>query len=210
MTANAMQGDREMCLEAGMDDYISKPIRMEELVRALSKCREELKVSPLKVERSEGKIQPSNPEYTFTQNATGTTFTQSATSNASEEIIDVAVFQELREMINHDGILESVIDSYVEETPKLLQAMHTALAHLHRVEVDNNEAMVLQRSAHTLKSTSATLGATHLAQLCGVLEALKPMGNWTEATTLVSQIETEYEKVKAALLQKIRQLNSIG
>jgi len=38
MTANAMQGDREICLEAGMDDYVSKPIRVDELVRALSRC----------------------------------------------------------------------------------------------------------------------------------------------------------------------------
>jgi len=37
MTANAMQGDRELCLEAGMDDYISKPIRVDELVAALNR-----------------------------------------------------------------------------------------------------------------------------------------------------------------------------
>ena len=39
MTANVMQGDREMCLAAGMNDYISKPIRVEELVGALSRCQ---------------------------------------------------------------------------------------------------------------------------------------------------------------------------
>ena len=39
MTANAMQGDREMCLDAGMDDYVSKPIRVDELVQALERCR---------------------------------------------------------------------------------------------------------------------------------------------------------------------------
>ena len=37
MTANAMQGDRELCLDAGMDDYISKPIHTDELVGALSR-----------------------------------------------------------------------------------------------------------------------------------------------------------------------------
>ena len=39
ITANAMQGDRQACLQAGMDDYISKPLRLEELSQALSKCQ---------------------------------------------------------------------------------------------------------------------------------------------------------------------------
>ena len=37
MTANAMQGDREMCLAAGMDDYLTKPIRVDRLVEALTR-----------------------------------------------------------------------------------------------------------------------------------------------------------------------------
>jgi CheY-like chemotaxis protein/HPt (histidine-containing phosphotransfer) domain-containing protein len=210
MTANAMQGDREMCLKAGMDDYISKPIRMEELIRALSKCQDELKVSKLNIESSKDNLQPSTFQPSTFQPSTfqPSTF-QPSTFNPSDLALNATVFQELREMVNQDAVLVSVIDSYLEESPRMLQAMRKAVDRLHAVAVDKDEAEALHRVAHTLKSTSATLGATRLSQLCGELERLEITGNLAGVAAMVSQVETEYEKVKTALLQKLWQLNSM-
>jgi HPt (histidine-containing phosphotransfer) domain-containing protein len=176
-----MQGDREMCLEAGMDDYISKPIRVEELALALSRCQQ--------------------------------TQEQSSTTDA----LDLSIFQELGEMVNNDEVLVRVIDSYLEDSPKLLQSMRDALSPL-KAAIDPREMTVWQRAAHSLKSTSATLGATSLSQLCHTLEATnlnleEGLANQQAEIVaiiapIVSQIEIEYEKVKTALLAQRQQLNS--
>jgi signal transduction histidine kinase/DNA-binding response OmpR family regulator len=195
MTANAMQGDREMCLEAGMDDYISKPIRLEELSCALSKCQI-LQVTPAPVETTE-----------------------------QTPVLDAATFQVLQEMVSQDDVLAKVIDSYLEEAPQQLETicqatdkllMYEEMPILDRADVAEEAVAKVQWAAHSLKSTSAMLGATSLAQLCSELEAMNlstdsasdPKDILAVIIAKVSSVKTEYEKVKSALLQKLQQLKS--
>jgi len=168
MTANAMQGDREECLNAGMDDYVSKPIRVEELILALSKCQpkagsRELDYSPL------------------------------------PDTIDAKLLQSFRDMLgnNTEIILGEMIDCYLEDAPKLLQVIATSIA--------QGDAIALRQAAHTLKSSSATLGATTLSLLCQELEAISRTGNTNMGLDKVPQMEAEYERVKAALQKEQKQ-----
>jgi CheY-like chemotaxis protein/HPt (histidine-containing phosphotransfer) domain-containing protein len=169
LTANAMQGDREECVNAGMDDYISKPIRVEELTQALSRCQ------PVKRQAS-----GLNPVFPIPP-------------QADIAVLDTKALQELREMAGEDAaeVLVEVIDSYLEDTPKLMQKVEEAVV--------QGDAIALQQAAHTLKSTSATLGANTLSELCRNLETIGRTGTTAEATILVPQIAVEYKSVKAAL-----------
>jgi CheY-like chemotaxis protein/HPt (histidine-containing phosphotransfer) domain-containing protein len=100
MTANALQGDRELCLAAGMDDYMSKPIRVEELMAAL--------------ERSAAR----EPDPTRAAEPAG---------NAHHsEVIDRNTFERLRATMGA-GFVEEVLPTFLEDTRDLLGTMRRAL-----------------------------------------------------------------------------------
>jgi CheY-like chemotaxis protein len=162
MTANAMQGDRQKCISAGMDDYISKPIRVEELVQALKQSQPYLK----------------NPDL------------EPMPSSA----VEAQVLQAFRNAMgpNASTYLTQLIDIYLEETPLLLQSIGTA--------VTQTDAAAMQQAAHTLKSSSAALGAITLSKLCEDLEQIGNSKTTTGASEIMPTIQSEYEKVKAALL----------
>jgi CheY-like chemotaxis protein len=102
MTANAMQGDREACLRAGMDDYISKPVRTPELVEALLQCRPQTLASQV---LSEG---PRHSDF---------------------PLLDLQAIAALRELGGEDAdaVLQDVIDSYLTDTPPLIATIATTL-----------------------------------------------------------------------------------
>lgn len=187
MTANAMQGDREMCINAGMNDYISKPVRLDELVRALKKCQPQMKP------KGEGQKNTEEQHHILSTIA-------NSELPIDTQPIDIKVLQSFRKMVckNTRNIMAEMIDCYLEDSPQLLEEIAKAIA--------QKNAHLLRRAAHTLKSSSMTLGAINLSNFCKELEKIGQDGNTDIGLEKLPLIVAEYERVKVAL-QVERQLN---
>src|SRR5919199_1615691 len=181
MTAYAMAGDRHKCIEAGMDDYISKPIQEKELIRALQLCQSEA-IEPRKQLTEEHNVGTPNLE--------------------SQSVLDQRVLRSLRQMAGAKAatILCQIIENYLEDAPQLVQNIRDAVA--------AGDAQALRQSAHTLRSSSANLGAMNLSNLSKELEMMGRADTTTDAPDHMAQVEAEYEKVKIALQMENEQVSS--
>ncbi len=208
VTANAMQGDREECLKAGMDDYISKPIRLEELIQALSKCQLDVGSREWGVgSREEGKSQQARQSASLLNHSPLPLIPKGDAEFPTPHsslltAIDANVLQSFRNMIGEkaDLVVAEIIDCYLEDAPKLISAIAQAVA--------QGDATQLRHASHTLKSSSATLGAMTLSDLCKKLEVMSRAENSEYAEDHLPQLEAEYKRVRAAL-QLERQQNGL-
>jgi len=108
------------------------------------------------------------------------------------EILDSSALDRLREMVGGDeAFLIELIQTFLEDAPQDLTRMRQAL--------ESQDAALLRRAAHSLKSNSAEFGASALHQMCKQMEKMGKQGIFDGAAERVSEIESEYERVKKAL-----------
>jgi signal transduction histidine kinase/DNA-binding response OmpR family regulator/HPt (histidine-containing phosphotransfer) domain-containing protein len=173
VTAEAMEGDREKCLRAGMDDYMVKPVTLERLSSVLARCR------PVS-------------EPVETEPATAAEPIAVVSTGLVDEAIDRRVLDQLREDLGGSAPVGEVIATFLEKTPAILAELRDAAA--------RSDAERIRQAAHTIKGTSATLGARWLADRCAELERLGRAGDVSDAAEGVTAVENAYRSVEAALV----------
>jgi HPt (histidine-containing phosphotransfer) domain-containing protein len=182
MTANAMQEDKEKCFEVGMNDFISKPVRIEDLQEMLDKW---------------GNIIMQEKDYMFND------FMQ---RKAAPKYLDEKKISFLTDMQSEDDIifLLELLDVYIKDMPKIISQIKTG--------IEQKDFKNILFYAHKLKGSALTLGIDKLTDICFEMESLaKVNGDIEKINQYGEELFEVFEYViKELMVIKEKYLNMIG
>ncbi|CDG84401.1 response regulator [Janthinobacterium agaricidamnosum] len=195
ITANALQGDREACLAAGMDDYLSKPFTQQELGHTIARWITLPRAATVHHDELPPRPAPATPAPV----AAPAPMQLAARKPAAAHNINRHALDNIRALSSTggDALLERVIHAFVDDTPQQFLTLRAA--------IDSRNTGNLRKAAHSLKSSSANVGADTLAQLCKDMETLGRNDSTEGAAGLLSEMEQEFHAVRltlSAILEK--------
>jgi two-component system sensor histidine kinase/response regulator len=177
VTGSATEADQQRCLAAGMDDYLTKPLRLKALGDVLSRWAPQAS-------------RASSADVRAQREPAGDANSPQA---SGRDVLDARVVARLERLGAAAGedLMGQLATLFLADAEARIEAMRLALA--------DGDAAAMVRSAHTLSGSSANLGATDLSRLCARLAtesaSLDPVGS----RDLVAGIEAELGRVRSAL-----------
>ena len=162
MTAHAMKGDEERCIAAGMDSYLAKPIRTQELLAVLDGIGD--------------------------RNGS-TVVAESPSKKRATDVIDLTAA--LERLDGDRDLFEELAQVFKTECPKILAEIRRA--------VSDHDATTLQHHAHTLKGSSANLGASAVSQTAFEIEKVARLADMERASELLKFLEKEVDRLYCEL-----------
>ncbi len=179
ITANALQGDREACLAAGMDDYLSKPFTQQQLAAVIG--------------RWVGVGMAATTHHNDLPLRAPPRLPPEAVEVIQRDAVNRTALDNIRALSRDggDALVQKVVAAYMGDTPRHLATLRQAIA--------GEDPGSVRRVAHSLKSASANVGAAHLAALCKELESLGRAESVLGADRILTDMEREFQSVRQSL-----------
>ena len=173
MTAHAMKGDREACLEAGMDDYISKPVNPQELLEVIEKWL-------MKGENNLRTFDNVPPPELQTKGV--------------KEAVPIDVDEALDRAMGNRELLEMLLNEFVQKAPEKIESIETAIR--------QGDADSVAKQAHSLKGASASLSAKGISAMALSLEKVGRENRLADVKHVMQELKKEFDRL-AEYIQNI-------
>ena len=192
MTANAMAGDRQRCLDAGMDDYLSKPVSREQLENCLQRWLPgRASFEPREMPEPAAKPLPALHAVPAIASP------QRPGAPVTFPVLDHSMLDELQEIAGNETA--RIIALFLEDAPRLIAQLESAAS------LPDLDAM--RDAAHTLKSSSANVGAMALSTAAKRVELGARAMKLDRPAVAVALVIAEYARARMALQGHVSQLN---
>ncbi len=187
LTARVLEGDREKCLAAGMNDYLVKPLEPESLAQALDRWGKRLPDAP-----------PAGPA-TLTKTSGHSTAGSPKLPTTGFPIMNGSVVFDraglLRRLMGDTQLARAVTQSFLKEMPFRLKELVEAVNH--------QNAALTQAIAHQIKGASAAAGGIPLARLAAEIEAAAHQEDLEQLNDLTIRLEDQFFAVKELITQEL-------
>jgi HPt (histidine-containing phosphotransfer) domain-containing protein len=175
MTAHVMQGDREDCIQAGMNDYVTKPVSPRALAEALDKwLPKEEKTAASMLKNDEQSPQDTN-------------------LNTQLSVFDRAGM--MARLMDDEDLARMVVEGFLEDIPRQIAALKAYL--------ETGDAAGAERQAHSIKGASANVGGECLQEVAFQMEKAAKAGDLCAAGGHLAEIEAQFDMLNQAMAKEL-------